>query len=168
MNKEISMKEKEYINYIDNHKNNVEYVYNKYNERICDELSVNKYDRKLLDNNIKIHDNSKYTKEEFYGYRQYFYPTKNEVKNIKIYNKAWEHHYKNNPHHWDYWLHNDEPTPMPMAYLLELFYDWEAMSLKFGGSSEEYYEAHKNEIKLHKKTIEKLQEIFKIYKKIRF
>jgi len=97
------------------------------------------------------HDLSKFSPQEFIPYARYFFINKEEFK--QDFDKAWEHHYKNNPHHWDYWL--DEkgvPQSIPNQYLQQMIADWEAMSLKFGGSAQEYYLNNYNKIKLECNT----------------
>lgn len=47
------------------------------------------------------HDLSKFCKKEFIPYAKYFYIDKDTYK--AEFKQAWEHHYKNNPHHWQYW-----------------------------------------------------------------
>jgi len=97
------------------------------------------------------HDLSKFSPKEFIPYAKYFYIDKDKYKDE--FNKAWEHHYKNNPHHWDRWL--DEkgvPQVIPSKYLEQMIADWEGMSLKFGGSAQEYYLKNYRKIKLDRNT----------------
>ena len=69
------------------------------------------------------------------------------------FNKAWEHHYKNNPHHWDHWLdENGVPKPIPDRYLRQMLADWEAMGLKFGDTAQAYYLNNYRKIKLDRDT----------------
>jgi|GEM_PF-1863360 len=97
------------------------------------------------------HDLSKFSPQEFVAYAKYFYINKDEFK--EEFDKAWEHHYKNNPHHWDHWLdENGKPKPIPDRYLRQMISDWEVMSLKFGGSAQEYYLNNYRKIKLEYET----------------
>jgi predicted 3-demethylubiquinone-9 3-methyltransferase (glyoxalase superfamily) len=53
---------------------------------------------------------------------------------------AWRHHYRNNPHHWQYWLDkNGEPEEIPIIYLEQMIADWECMAIKFGDTAQQYY-----------------------------
>lgn len=118
---------------------------------------------------IKTHDNSKYYDEEFYAYRRKFNPTKLEKeeqdKEIidqveKEYEDAWYHHFTHNPHHPKFWKYckvikrdglgepleiepKKEPLEiaeiMSMVSILHMICDWEAMSIKFGGSTIDWY-----------------------------
>ena len=38
--------------------------------------------------------------------------------NKEDFDKAWEHPYMNNPHHWDYWWHRSQP--MPTIFIIEI------------------------------------------------
>ena len=109
-----------------------------------------------LDQWVREHDLSKYSPEEFKPYRRWFYPTKHEArkkaKYASAFEKAWRHHYENNPHHWEYWDgkqagHDYDPFFQWLCYV-EMVLDWTAMSYKFGGTALEYYEGHKDEIKI--------------------
>ena len=145
-------KEKEYIHYIDEHKENVikaaKELYNcpkLIDLFMDDELSFLFWER------IHNHDNSKYSKEEFDAYRKYYYPIDEEEKNSSKdeYEKAWIHHYLVNPHHWNFWegIDGEEANQIPNNYLVELICDWHAMSMKFGGTPLQYYEDNYTKIK---------------------
>lgn len=98
-----------------------------------------------------FHDMSKFSPQEFIPYAKFFYIDKEKYK--AEFDKAWEHHYKNNPHHWNYWLDdNGNPTLIPNEYLEQMIVDWEAMSLKFGGNAQEYYLKNYKKIKLDDNT----------------
>ena len=56
-----------------------------------------------------------------------------EIK--RKFDKAWEHHYKNNKHHPEHWARQN----MPMKYIRFMVCDLKAMSRKFGGIAQEYY-----------------------------
>jgi len=121
------------------------------------------------------HDLSKLNPKEFIPYAEWFYGyhgiklekeynheqlnngmsciSNNYLECKRNFDKAWEHHYQNNHHHWDYWL--DEkgvPQRMDSKYLNQMICDWEAMSLKFGGFAQEYYLNNYCKIKLEYNT----------------
>lgn len=50
----------------------------------------------LVDN----HDKSKYQKDEYDAYLNYFYPDRNNKKDSNEFDAAWLLHQKRNPHHW--------------------------------------------------------------------
>lgn len=105
------------------------------------------------------HDLSKFLPSEFIPYAKWFYGKYGlKLKEVYVFNKvpinraeevlhelyskskqdfyrAWEHHYKHNKHHWNYWI----GKRIPYKYIIQMICDWEAMSLKFGGTAQEYY-----------------------------
>lgn len=106
------------------------------------------------------HDASKWSDEEFEPYRRHFDPTEKEklidqnneeIRNLveESYEKAWEHHYKNNDHHPEYWrfvVRDDNGNLLPaetpsqvgiemsILAILHMISDWSGMSLKFRNS----------------------------------
>lgn len=166
---------KQYEEYINNHISNVVEMYNKLFipllqlEELNSFISLEelKYNIVRLSKTIYKHDLSKWSKEEFDPYRYHFYPTDEEKKD-KLYNlkdeqqfeKAWEHHYKNNPHHPKYWNGKD----IPLVFILEMLCDWFAMSKHFGTDCYEWWvnEADKERQAMTDKTIQIVEEIFKI------
>jgi hypothetical protein len=106
--------------------------------------------RKLYKHAI-THDLSKFSPSEFLPYARYFYISKEDFK--EEFEKAWEHHYKNNPHHWEYWLdENGEPKPIPEKILWQMIADWEGMALKFGDTAQAFYLKNYKKIKLEYNT----------------
>lgn len=102
------------------------------------------------------HDLSKFSPLEFFAYADWFYGEygvkclayddifKNYCKNErkKRFDRAWRHHYKNNKHHWNYWVGND----MPEIYIRQMICDWKGMSRKFGDTVQAFYMKNHNEI----------------------
>lgn len=113
------------------------------------------------------HDLSKFLPSEFIPYAYAFYGTDEEKKayNSK-YILAWLKHQKRNPHHWQYWLlNNDLEQPeiicMPDKYILEMYCDWVGAGLAISGRNDvvEWYSKIKDKIILHpeaKKRVESL------------
>lgn len=181
MNNVINYEDKEYasmcnkyMDYIAEHIANVEKSYyllfedgNKLtldgytDEQIAEVLSVLKED-------IKNHDSSKFSDEEFYAYRAFFNPTdkEKELMNDENYYKqaedafgdAWKHHYTHNPHHPLFWKWVDvkeyangvpkiivvrefekEPEDMTLVEILHMICDWNAMSIKFNSKVINWY-----------------------------
>lgn len=84
------------------------------------------------------------------------------------FNKAWLHHIYSNPHHWQHWvLINDEAEEgivtlrMPYQYVIEMICDWWAFSWNKGNLYEifDWYDKHKDHMKLHNDTRELVEEI---------
>lgn len=117
---------------------------------------------------IKEHDRSKFSKREFDGYRQWFCPIDNEKKDLNLFNTAWNHHQKHNPHHWEYWvLFNSKQITlldMPFKYIMKMLCDWSAMSLKFKDTPTEFY--NKTLIMLSDWTRDKVKEWLPIFDNI--
>lgn len=116
---------------------------------------------------IPYHDDSKYSREEYTAYDDYFYGTKTkEVK--ENFNFAWLHHIHNNPHHWQYWvLVNDDleegtvALDIPYRYVIEMICDWWSFSWTKGDLYEifDWYDKHKERMILSKNTRELVEEI---------
>lgn len=163
----IKRKEKQYKDYIQEHKNNVKIAYNTLIS--CPDLAYIFLDEELdyiLCERIKHHDDSKYSEEEFDAYRKYFYPIDEmeKLSCINNFNKAWEHHWKNNDHHWQNRQNNEieevsYKNKEYQAAILENICDWMAMGIKFGDTAWEYYEKNKNKIILPQKDREFLEEV---------
>ena len=114
------------------------------------------------------HDESKWKPEEYYAYNKYFYGKAAGRSHMAIENfkYAWLHHIHNNPHHWQYWvLQNDdegeEALEMPALYVVEMICDWWSFSYAKGDMTEifPWYEAHKEKMKLHPKTRKLVEDI---------
>lgn len=138
MYKTIEDSKRAYEEYILQHKQNVKDAWNYLqiefpNYPFVTDKYINYYITKLVDK----HDDSKYEDIEFEPYRKFFYPTAEDTnKDIiqKEYDKAWVHHYSNNPHHWEYWVEFDKNKEREClrfireAFLIERICDWMAMS----------------------------------------
>ena len=117
--------------------------------------------------NIKEHDESKYSEEEYNQYDWYFYSEYPE-DHLEEFNKAWLHHIHTNPHHWQHWvLINDDAElgnvalEMPYEYVLEMICDWWSFSWKTGNLYEifDWYEKNKTYIVLHDNTRKEVEAI---------
>lgn len=150
---EYLLRKAEYLKYIYNHVKNVRKGYDilfgskKYTKHPMGISPTEWNDTVIvLDRIVNKHDDSKYTEEEFEPYRRHFYPTKIEQeadedaqkKAEEDYEAAWEHHYRVNDHHPEYWKyiddkgeHIDTPnkvgSPMSLTAVMHMFCDWFAM-----------------------------------------
>jgi hypothetical protein len=118
--------------------------------------------------NINNHDDSKYSRDEYEAYDDYFYGKDKNADVKKAFDYAWLHHIHNNPHHWQFWvLINDEAAEgivaldMPHNYIIEMICDWWSFSWKTGNLREifKWYDEHKNHMKLSDKTRETVEDI---------
>lgn len=109
-----------------------------------------------------VHDLSKFMPDEFFAYAKWFY----SVQGIKFnggfawefhehellrsaFDKAWLLHQKRNPHHWQWWiLQNDQdgtyPLLMDKAYVLEMVCDWRGAGRAISGKDDVLAWYHKN------------------------
>ena len=164
--KEIIQKFREYLDYIEEHYDNVQEAWKLLNEK-CDnsfQFISDDYIWHSIDQNVKNHDLSKLSKEEFTQYRQFFFPVDGAEKDKSLFDSAWTNHKEQNPHHWENWTVNYKDHPYAIIYLVENIVDWVAMGFKFGDTAKEFYEKNKENIKLPKWAIEEMYKIFdKIY-----
>lgn len=175
---ELVEKKKEYVDYINEHIDNVKKAYQKlfvdnsaYVINSSDDPEAMKEAIENLYQFIKVHDYSKFSEEEFEPYRVKYFPT-NEEKNLdkdlieKNFQEAWKHHYRENDHHPLFWC-DDQGQPkedMSLVAILHMLCDWEAMSMKFKSSTYDWYyndakEERDEMTENTKKTVEKLLEI---------
>lgn len=152
-------KKQEYKDYIEEHIKNTKKAWDLVQPKLKGEFALSEKTKNTVETLIKSHDASKYSEEEFEPYRQYFYPENDKEKNREIFDKAWQHHYGTNKHHWEHW--NGEK--IPLVYILELLCDWKAMSLKFGDTPLDYYNKNKGKMKIHPETKQTLEKWIKIF-----
>ncbi len=157
--KEYFAKKVEYMNYILQHTRNVKTAYgtlfaSKNYSTLPSKITTSEWSDalKILRSEVLEHDQSKYGDEEFEAYRRHFYPTKKESENqdpdvikkeVEDFKKAWEHHYRNNDHHPQYWKYIgpdntilEQPSvvgvPMPLYAVMHMICDWWAMDKQQG------------------------------------
>ncbi len=91
--------------------------------------------------NLFIHDLSKFSLNEAYGYAVHDF--KNPAPTLSVYKSAWHHHKLNNPHHPEYWFDVEKngkatPLPMPSIYIGEMIADWQGASRSYGQNIDEW------------------------------
>lgn len=159
---ELIVKTREYLNYLEKHILNVEKAFEEVKIKCKDmEFISDPVFLKRLSQDVKKHDLSKFSKEEFTQYRKVFYPALCETD--KDLGDAWEHHKSFNSHHWENWTADTsakwhaEDWKVDCAHMI---IDWIAMSYKFGGTAQQYYEKNKITINIPKETIDFMYSIF--------
>ena len=190
---DLLVQREKYNSYILEHQKNVLLAYNKLFtnpdviaglERkgiIAEHLSV-------LRKELVHHDDSKFSDEEFEPYRKKFFKTKQEEEGkeseedkmiqAEAYESAWKHHYLSNPHHPEHWSWRPDQTipmkfsstrletatPMDTVSILHMLCDWEAMSIKFGTNTLNWYntEAQDEKKAMNPETKERVEQIFTI------
>lgn len=172
MSKMLKLLEKtrEYLDYVEQHYLFVQTAWKDIQNK-CQDMDFVKFDqiRERLDREIKEHDISKLSAEEFTQYRDNFFnigePTKDDKE---AFLNAWEHHKIENPHHWERWTmvygyssNRDEWK----LYCVHMVVDWMAMGYKFNDTAQEYFEKNRDRIDLPSFAVGYLYEIFKrLYK----
>lgn len=169
-NVEITCKQDmEYLAYIREHVANVNKVFFEKGIALCKELNLGIMEYVRAEANIRRHDDSKYSDQEFRYYRMNFYPDPSDTlpkKDIKaLFDIAWKHHYTYNKHHWDHWVKGGEPKEMDNISIIEMLCDWGAMSIKFGGTAYGWYldQMKQNKIILHPNTKVKVELLLSKY-----
>lgn len=142
----------EYMDYLEDHRRNVQEAYDSYMiplaSRIRDPELV--WDIRTACSKIPLHDLSKYSTQEFEGYRMRYYPQEGdppvEVVNA-MYEEAREHHRRENPHHYQHWVDEDGPQDMSGEAIIEMICDWIAMSVFDGNDVSEWWADEKKKVK---------------------
>jgi hypothetical protein len=163
---DLIKKTREYLDYIEEHVLNVHKAWDELKEKCKDmRFMFDDFHYFTVQDAIENHDYTKLSQEEFVPYRQYFFTLKDECKNKESFEKAWEHHKNNNPHHWEEWTKNIGKTGYPNEWefhCVHMVCDWMAMGYKFGDTAQSYYEKNKDKIEITDKyAIEFIYEIFK-------
>lgn len=129
--------------------------------RHIDEVQKAGYDLGVPDEQLEVHDLSKWSDEEFPAYAMNFHGGGAPDP----FSLAWLHHIHHNPHHWQFFLFPDRYTPegstvengcvyMPEQYALEMIADWIGASIVYSGTADMSKWLSKNwsRIRLHSKT----------------
>lgn len=110
-----------------------------------------------------IHDLSKFSAVEWPAYARimpYFGRFKDAPPEwVKAFDRAWEHHWQNNPHHPEYWARHGGPVPaMPDVYTREMVADWYGAGRAQGKLDNwGYYLAHRERYPFHPITRERAE-----------
>lgn len=156
-----SKEEQMYDEYLREHIANVKKAYDLYSGILLDYLTMK--DKTQLLKRVNRHDLSKWSKEEYQPYIQYFYPKEGQTPNEEIFERAWQHHYKNNDHHPEYWWREGrESLAMTNEAIAEMFLDWIAMTMKFKTNMVEWFKEHKDELNFNPYTLVKVEEILNL------
>ncbi len=118
---------------------------------------------------IYSHDISKFGHEEWNGYRQWFYPG-GGTEDKDMFARAWNHHQKSNPHHWQYWLMFEDgktiALEMPFEYVIEMLCDWTAMSVKFKNLPSNWFAENRGEMLLYESTVSIIERWLPIFDEV--
>ena len=155
-------KDDQYKEYLCNHKQGVKNGYEWLKLTILSNIDI---DLSITDKLIQYHDSSKYIREEFDAYKDYFYDEQtDEVK--RRFDYAWLHHIHENPHHWQHWLLQEDDGDLkaldiPIQYIIEMICDWWAFSWNKNDLFEifRWYENNRDKQNLSVKTREVVEAI---------
>lgn len=114
-----------YIN-VKEHIKNVQYGYTFIKNKIPSMFNELEISVDEMDKQIQQHDQSKFSPEEFEASAQYYYGSKDEYP----YKAAWDHHWRHNPHHPEYWQGQDMPYSCLLEMLCDLWsFGWKDLNL---------------------------------------
>lgn len=157
----------EYDDYLNNHIMNVNRAYSWIRANLPEVWDSDPTGGFCALMHLNRHDESKYEREEYNAYDNYFYgPESKEAK--EKFNYAWLHHIHENPHHWQYWvLISDDPEKgsigldIPYKYVIEMICDWWSFSWTTGNLYEifDWYNTHKKHMILSANTRELVEQI---------
>ena len=112
------------------------------------------------------HDKSKSDDDEYYAYDEFFYSKDQSFGVKQRFKYAWLTHIHKNPHHWQYWVLNNDDTgeeilDMINCFIIEMICDWWSFSWKNGNLFEifEWYNERKALMKLSDKTRSSVEDI---------
>ena len=146
------IQEERYMRYIMKHRRNMADAYKEMTS--CPEiLELGNEVLIMLKQRVVFHDITKLMNDEFDAYRKHFFPINKKEKenNLENFNRAWQHHYDVNAHHWQHRRHKtdfDKKDPVQVVDVLENVCDWLAVGYTYKNRPSQYYEKHKNVIEL--------------------
>ena len=155
-----------YYEYIVDHRASVKEAWEWF--QLIAQEELNRDTCSILDYETSNHDKSKFHYKEFHGYRQWFYPQdKLATLSEDIFLKAWRTHVLLNDHHWEHWvvISGGKPVPLEMenTALIHMLLDWEAMSMNFGDTVEEFYSKKGDSMLLHPTTRKEVERLIAAY-----
>lgn len=128
-----------------------------------------------------LHDYQKFAPVEWFPYVNTFYGGDSGPRRAdggydpnaqgEAFARAWNHHQKNGPHHWQYWISpqddgGDKVLEMPEKYRMEMLADWRGAGRAIKGHGPEqvpeetlkWYTANRDNMQLHPKTRARVEE----------
>lgn len=148
----------QYTKYLKEHISNVQKGYEYLKKNIPDIFSDLEIPMDEMDKQIKEHDKTKWSEDEFEPYAEHFYGKNKGIDNDSDFEIAWEHHYNNNPHHPEFWSGKE----MPLSCIIEMICDWWSFSWKNGDLFEIFkYYSENDKPDLDDTTRSKVEEILR-------
>lgn len=115
-------------------------------------------DTEIFKENLWLHDMSKFSANESFGYA--FYNRKTNSGKA-LFDEAWHHHKMNNPHHPEYWFSvskngTTEIMEIPKIYLLEMVADWIGAGVSYGNDIKDWLPENIGRFTFHKDSLSNL------------
>ena len=162
-----------YDAYLDEHIYNVQHGLQWMRDHISEVAEPDIWEKTL--ENVKVHDQSKYSTEEYDAYDNYFYGNRS-YQVVKNFDYAWLSHIHSNKHHWQHWILIEDDRDgnslgkfldIPREHLLEMIADWWSFSWKTENLGEifNWYEDHKDTIIMHPMSKIFVETVLSILKK---
>jgi len=151
-----------YFNYYATHTYNVVLAWKDIQTALIENDFINEPEYEKIKQLIIRHDDSKISEEEFSGYGEKFYPLDNSNIDLDSFKKAWEHHKKNNLHH--YQTLKEYNGSDKKCYLIEMICDWIAMGWETGTLAETYYTENKEQLLLSEEDNKIVNQVFSLIK----
>lgn len=107
---------------------------------------------------LLVHDYSKFSRAEWGPYVRRFGMGRagqmDKAADPEEFLAAFRHHWKRNPHHWEYWVEKGVAKLMPEEYIREMVADWMGAGRAYTGRWEvrEWYEKNRGRMNLHPGT----------------
>ena len=154
-----------FLNHLKIHIENVNKAYNILSPHFKD-LGLNSDEISMLDKNIQIHDQSKYTPEESLPYANHFHGNIKDKNNDIAFKEAVKLHKSRNPHHPEYW-EKDGKIDMPKVYVVEMICDWWSFGLSQNQPDEifAWFDAHKGEYNFSHENLQLICSVFELIRK---
>lgn len=107
--------------------------------------------------NLWLHDLSKFSANESFGYAFYKFGQENPGSTQRVFDAAWLHHKNHNEHHPEYWIDRNREgraslLPMPKIYIAEMVADWIGAGRTYGSTIEEWLPKNLHLFIFHKQT----------------
>ncbi len=158
---EYIKKTREYLDYIEEHLQNVRRAWDNIQFKCADmDFVIDKQIRGCIEQDVLNHDLSKFSSHEFTQYRSNFKPTTLDVSKPSGFDEAWEHHKENNHHHWQTWTTQGTDYTKKIN-CVGMIIDWTAMGYKFGDTAQAYFESGRERMEIPEEYKVFMYEIFK-------
>lgn len=146
-----------YCDYLEEHFNNITKAFDEVYSK-CKHLLffADDFNYHTLYHQVELHDISKFSAEEFTQYRNHFFPVTKEESYLADLATAYSHHAFVNTHHIQ--------SIKTKIDVLHMIIDLTAMSYKFGGTAQSYYESKQHNVNLPSELVEFMYTIFNALK----